>query len=138
MEASHASWGAKNKHRPLAAGFLTGRFVNDEAAGTRFDPDGPLGHVMRKMFSGDRLVDGMRRFDAAVRERGFSSPEVAIRWLMHHSALTGEDSVILGASRIEQIHETVGFTQKGPLPDDVVAMAEELWKSVEDLRGDVI
>ena len=93
---------------------------------------------MNKMFSGDQLVDAMKKFDVAVKEKGLSSPEVAIRWLMHHSALTKDDSIILGASRIEQIRDTVALTQKGPLTDDILVLTEELWNGVKDLRGDII
>ena len=94
--------------------------------------------MVQKMFSDDQLIDAMRKFDTAVKEKGLTSAEVALRWVMHHSALTEDDSIILGASRIEQIKETVALTRKGPLTDDVLALAEELWDSVRDLRGDII
>ncbi|KAK7188969.1 putative aldo/keto reductase [Paraphaeosphaeria sporulosa] len=42
-----------NGYQPLAAGFLTGKFVNNDYAGTRFDAASPVGNVMQKMFSGD-------------------------------------------------------------------------------------
>jgi aflatoxin B1 aldehyde reductase len=106
--------------------------------GTRFDPSSPVGNVMQKMFSGDELTVAMKKFDAAVQQKGLTSPEVAIRWLMHHSVLNDEDGVILGASRIEQVHDTVALTKKGPLDDDVLALAEEFWQDVKDLRGEIL
>lgn len=127
-----------DKYRPLAAGFLTGKFINNDTTGTRFDPNGPIGPIIQKMFSGDQLMDAMREFDTAVKQKGLTSPEVAIRWLMHHSALTEDDSVVLGASQIHQIQDTVALTRKGPLPDDVLVLTEELWDSVRELREDII
>ena len=90
------------------------------------------------MFSGDQLMNAMREFDTTVKQKGLTSPEVAIRWLMHHSALTEGDSIILGASQIQQIRNTVALTRKGPLTDDVLALTEELWDSVRELREDII
>ena len=127
-----------HQNRPLAAGFLTGKFVNNDYTGTRFDPTSPIGIVMQKMFSGDQLMAAMKEFDAAVKERGLTSVEVALRWLMHHAALTEDDGVILGASHIQQIHDTVAMCRKGPLRDDILALAEELWYNVKELRGEIL
>ncbi|KAL1596988.1 hypothetical protein SLS60_008570 [Paraconiothyrium brasiliense] len=124
--------------RPLAAGFLTGKFVNNDYTGTRFDASSPVGSVMQKMFSGDQLMVAMKKFDVAVRAEGLTPPEVAIRWLMHHSVLGDEDGIILGASRIEQVHDTVALTKKGPLKGNVLALAEELWHDVKSLRSEII
>ncbi|KAJ4293576.1 hypothetical protein N0V90_008859 [Kalmusia sp. IMI 367209] len=127
-----------NGYQPLAAGFLTGKFVNNDYTGTRFDPNSPVGSVMQKMFSGDELMAAMKRFDAAVKEKGLTSVEVALRWLMHHAALTEDDGVILGASRIQQVHDTVAMCRKGPLEDDVLALTEALWYDVKGLRGEIL
>jgi aflatoxin B1 aldehyde reductase len=93
---------------------------------------------MSKLFGAEELHVGVRKFDAAVREHGLSSAEVAVRWLAHHSALGDEDGIILGASSVEQIVETVGFIKKGPLGEEVVAIAEQLWDGVKGVRGEVI
>ncbi|KAF9737400.1 hypothetical protein PMIN03_000913 [Paraphaeosphaeria minitans] len=126
-----------NSYQPLAAGFLTGKFANNDYTGTRFDPASPVGNVMQKMFSGDQLMMAVKKFDAAVQEKGLTSPEVAIRWLMHHSVLDDEDGIVLGASRIVQVYATVALTKKGPLEDEVLALAEELWQDVKSLRGEI-
>lgn len=124
--------------RPLAAGFLTGKFVRNDVAGTRFDPASPVGNIMQKMFSGDQLIEAMNKFDAAVQEKGLTSQEVALRWLMNHSPLGDGDGVILSASRIDQIHATVGLTKKGPLEEDVLVLVEQLWQDVKSLREDIL
>lgn len=64
--------------------------------------------------------------------------EVAIRWIMHHSALRDGDGVILGASRTEQVQETVAMIRKGPLPGAAVETAEELWQKLGVSRGEIL
>ena len=93
---------------------------------------------MKNLFGADELHEGMKRFDAAVKKHGLSSAEVAIWWLAHHSGLGEDDGIILGASRVEQIVETVGFVGKGPLDGELVGVAEELWQGVKGIRGEVI
>ena len=57
---------------------------------------------------------------------------------MHHSALSDRDGVILGASKTEQVQETVAMIRKGPLPGPAVELAEELWQEVEVSRGEIL
>ncbi|GAP91837.2 putative aldo keto protein [Rosellinia necatrix] len=123
----------------VAAGFLTGKFVNGQHAGTRMGDDNPLGKHMRAMYGSDEaLRAAVRRFDAGTRALGLTPLEVAIRWIFHHSELADGDCVLLGASRVEQVVENVGFFRKGPLPDPVLPLVEGLWESVKGSRGDVI
>ncbi|KAK6827300.1 Aldo reductase [Apiospora arundinis] len=122
----------------LAAGFLTGKLVNNEYAGTRFGDDHPYGQRIRQMFGGADLTGAMQKFDAEVKAQGLSSTEVAYRWLAYHSALGEGDGIIIGASRLEQVVETVGIIRHGPLPDAVVSLASELWEAVRGTRGEIV
>lgn len=56
--------------------------------------------------------------------------EIALRWLQHHSALTPEDGVILGASSAAQLEQNCTDSEKSPLPEDVVAAVDEAAKIV--------
>ncbi|KAK7996478.1 hypothetical protein PG989_004518 [Apiospora arundinis] len=123
-----------NGFQSLAAGFLTGKLVNNEYAGTRFGDDHPYGQRIRQMFGGADLTGAMQKFDAEVKAQGLSSTEVAYRWLAYHSALGEGDGIIIGASRLEQVVETVGIIRHGPLPDAVVSLASELWEAVRGTR----
>ena len=67
-----------------------------------------------------------------------TSIEVAIRWIAHHSALRDEDGIILGASKEKQVRETVAMIKKGPLPEEVLRTAENLWSAVKGSRGEII
>jgi hypothetical protein len=58
--------------------------------------------------------------------------ELALRWVVHHSMLSKEDAVILGASRIEQLEGNLKQIEKGPLEQRVVQQLDELWAGVKD------
>ena len=124
--------------RPLAAGFLTGNVANNERTGTRFSDDNPIGKLAQKLFGSEVLHAAMRCFDFEVRSHNMTSIEVAIRWIVYHSALRDEDGIIIGASKEKQIRETVAMIRKGPLPEELVKTAEKLWWGVEKTRGDII
>ncbi|KAJ8128348.1 hypothetical protein O1611_g5286 [Lasiodiplodia mahajangana] len=122
----------------MAAGFLTGKFVNGEHAGTRMGDDNPLGKAMQQMFGSEDVVNAVKKFDTETKALGLTPLEVALRWIFYDSKLTDDDFVLLGASKLEQIVESVAFVQKGPLPDNVRTLVEELWGSVKESRVDVI
>ncbi|KAH8805392.1 putative oxidoreductase [Xylogone sp. PMI_703] len=122
----------------LAAGFLTGRMVNNDQANTGFDDKNPLGKAVQRAFGADDLRDVMKKFDTAVRAHGLTPTEVAFRWVAHHSALRDEDGIILGASKTTQIVETVSLIEKGPLPTSLLTIAEGVWDSVKGTRGKLI
>ena len=127
-----------NAFRPLAGGFLTGGLVNGQTENTRFADANPLGKFAQKLFGAGDLHDAMREFDKAVRERGLTPTEVAVRWLAFHSDLGDGDGIILGASKVRQVKETAGWIVKGELNDDVVKLTEQLWDGVKASRGEII
>jgi aflatoxin B1 aldehyde reductase len=124
--------------RPLAAGFLTGKFINNEHAGTRFDDKNPLGNFAKKLFGAQDLHSAMKKFDVEVNSYNLTPIEVAIRWISHHSALKDDDGIIMGASKAEQIQGSFSMIKKGPLPAQVLKMAEDLWSAVKESRGEII
>ncbi|KAL8832268.1 MAG: hypothetical protein Q9191_000367 [Dirinaria sp. TL-2023a] len=127
-----------NAFRPFAVGFLTGKLVNNEHAGTRFGDEHPFGKLARGLYSAEDLHTAMKKFDNEIKLHGLTSVEVAIRWLAYHSVLEAEDGIVLGASKVKQIRETVAMIHKGPLPEEVVNSAESLWIAVKGSRGDII
>lgn len=54
--------------------------------------------------------------------------EIALRWLQHHSVLTPQDGIILGASSAKQLEQNCEDSEKGPLPEDVVQALDEAAK----------
>ncbi|KAL8720943.1 MAG: hypothetical protein Q9225_002270 [Loekoesia sp. 1 TL-2023] len=127
-----------NAFRPLAAGFLTAKLVNNEHEGTRLADNNPLGKAAQGLFVAEDLQTAMKRFDVEVRSYNLSSIEVGIRWIAHHSVLGDEDGIIIGASKVEQIRQTVGMIRNGPLPKEVLKVVESFWESVKDSRSEII
>lgn len=48
---------------------------------------------------------------------------------MHHSQLDPErgDSVIIGASSLQQLEQNLGLLEKDPLPQDIVGALDSAW-----------
>jgi aflatoxin B1 aldehyde reductase len=126
------------RNRVLAAGFLTGNFVNGQHAGTRMGDDHPFGKHMQRTYGSEDVLSAVRKFDRETRALGLTPLEVSVRWIFHHSILRDEDCVLLGASRAEQVVENVAAVRKGRLPDGVLPLVEEVWEAVRGSRGDVI
>jgi aflatoxin B1 aldehyde reductase len=122
----------------LAAGYLTGKLVNNQHAGTRFSDDSPLSTVMKKMFGVQETFEAVKRFDAEVKAQGLQSIEVALRWIAHHSALKDGDGIIVGASKVEQAISTVDLIRKGPLPETILPAIDAIWRDVKGSRGSVL
>ncbi|KAI1379046.1 putative oxidoreductase [Hypoxylon crocopeplum] len=127
-----------NAFRSMASGFLSGKAASGAAQGTRFDASNPLGGAMQRVFGAADLQAAVRSFDGETRARGATPLEVVVRWIVHHSALGEDDGVIFGASRTAQIVQTVEFTRKGPLSDELLSLAEALWDAVKETRGEII
>ncbi|KAF4556515.1 Aldo-keto reductase-like protein 16 [Elsinoe fawcettii] len=75
--------------------------------------------------------DSLRLHDvltAAVEKHGLTLREATLRWLMNHSILGADDGVILGASSSEQMEGNLEACGKGPLPEDLVKVFEDVWE----------
>jgi aflatoxin B1 aldehyde reductase len=59
-----------------------------------------------------------------------SATEAALRWIVYHSTLRDEDAVILGASREEQVVDSMEIVKRGPLEEEVVKAVEQVWEAV--------
>ncbi len=93
---------------------------------------------MQSVFGDEDLHVAMREFDSRVRAHGLTSLEVAVRWIAHHSALGDGDGIVLGASRVEQVRETVGMVGRGRLEGEVLGAVEGLWGRVGGIRGGIL
>ncbi|KAL2062011.1 hypothetical protein VTL71DRAFT_6277 [Oculimacula yallundae] len=124
---------------PLAGGFLTGKVSlpssdkDERLKGGRFAAGNfPL---YEQTFDKDELHVAMRAFAKKCEEKELTPTEVSLRWIMWHSVLGDGDSVILGATREEQLKKSMEFCKKGRLDDELVEACEELWSSVKGPIG---
>ena len=117
---------------------MTGKATTGNTAGTRFGDDNPLGKAMSGLFGAKDLNQAMQEFLEATDSHGLTTIEVAIRWIFHHSALGDQDGVVLGASRMSQIKETLEFIKRGPLSADVLRLTDNIWTAVKESRATIL
>ena len=113
-------------YNPLAGGLLTGKQTPAAPLpGTRFDrlP------FYRDRYWNDANFAAVQQLTEIAKSAGRSLTRLALGWLLHHPAVT---SVILGASKIEQLRENLAALDDGPLSPETLAACDEVWAS---LRG---
>jgi voltage-dependent potassium channel beta subunit len=108
-------------YSPLASGLLTGKYRGGVPAGSR-------GTMAGLSFLHDGLTDRARneavgRLEVIAKELGGSVGQLAIAWCTHNPRVS---SVILGASKVEQLKENLGALAIIPkLSSEVLARVDE-------------
>lgn len=105
---------------PLAQGLLSGRYLNDIPGDSRAAKNGFL--------KADSITPEKRallnRLNAFAASRGLTLSELALKWNLRDPRVT---TVLMGASRVSQLEENLGFLSK---PDLTSADLEELHRMV--------
>ncbi len=91
---------------PLAQGLLSDRYLNGIPADSRAAISGTFLESDRVT---DDLVAKLQRLNAIAQERGQSLAQMALCWVLAHAPVA---SVLIGASRPEQIIQNVGSVHK--------------------------
>jgi aryl-alcohol dehydrogenase-like predicted oxidoreductase len=106
---------------PLASGLLTGKYLDAVPEGSRATQPG---YEWLRPAVTDATSSGQVRRLAAVADRlGCSLAQLAIAWCARNPHVS---TVILGASRVEQLEENLGALDvMARLDDDVLASIEE-------------
>jgi len=103
-------------------------------AGSRFDASGGskgLAEMYRARYLNDGTAEAFKYLKTVAEEHKLRLTEIALRWCQHHSVLTPEDGVILGASSAEQLIQNCEDSAKGPLSEEVVAALDTANKIVQ-------
>ncbi len=90
---------------PLASGILTGKYLNGIPEGSRFSKPGM--EWLKDIYLNDNidsLNQKIRNLQKLSQELGMSLPQLGICWCLDNPNVS---TVILGASRIEQLNETL-------------------------------
>lgn len=114
-------------YNPLAGGLLTGKHAreNKPISGTRFD--GNKMYLDRYWHEDDfAAVEELR---SIARDSQKTLVELALQWILSREQV---DSVLLGASRLEQLTENLKACQGPKLPGDVLDRCDAVWRR---LRG---
>jgi aflatoxin B1 aldehyde reductase len=128
---------AIDAYSPTGGGFLAGTITSVDANPTegRYAP-GPMQHATRGRYFRPGIIEGATIIRRAAEEAGIPPLEVAMRWLVHHSALRGDgDGIVLGFSSLAQLKENLDALEKGPLGTDLLDTLEQAWRSARPDAG---
>jgi 1-deoxyxylulose-5-phosphate synthase len=114
-------------YNPLAGGLLTGKQRNsgEPATGTRFDKNQMY---LDRYWHADFFA-AVDELEIAARQAGITLVELSLRWLLAQPQV---DSILLGASRIEQLAQNLAASTGAPLAVSTLAQCDAVWKR---LRG---
>ncbi|KAH8884359.1 aflatoxin B1 aldehyde reductase member 3 [Thozetella sp. PMI_491] len=128
-------------YSPIAAGLLSGLVKDKDALPLegRF-----AAHVFnggpRKTYFQDSTFEALQTLKNAAAEHGLSMIEVALRWLVHHSALNikdgGGDGIVMGVSSVGHLQSNLDDLEKGPLPDALLGAIDAVWSIAKVDAGD--
>ncbi|KAI1363282.1 Aldo/keto reductase [Xylaria arbuscula] len=106
-------------YSPLASGFLTGRYERGQ----------PIGNLHLQHLWNEGYYDAMDVIKPVAQKQGLTVAEMALRWLVHHSALKNElsDAIILGAGSLKNLENNLTDLEKGPLPEEAVKALDDAW-----------
>src|SRR5271168_5294869 len=119
---------------PLAGGLLSGKYqLDDKPEKGRFSAEvGQFGATYRARYWHQREFVTIGKLREIAGERGEALPKLAIAWILANPAIT---SVILGASRTEQLTDTLAAADYSLEPELKVKLDD---LSAEYRRGDAV
>jgi len=106
----------------LAGGLLTGKHSKDSPQ-SRFS-----GENYFKRFWNDENFENLEKLSKVCAKYDLSLTQVVYSWLLMHSAIRpGVDGILLGASSVEQLRESLHFIKFAEtLPEDVVEVIDSM------------
>lgn len=127
-------------YSPVAGGFLTKTRAQLEAGSGRFQAGASAVSAQYiGMFLKPSYLNALDEWGRVAEAEGVSRAGLAYRWVKFHSGLKEGDGVIIGASSIAQLEETLAALEQGPLSEVAVEKIEKIWTLVEpDAPLDVV
>jgi len=107
---------------PLAQGLLTDRYLNGIQAGSRASK--PHGFLKAAQVTPE-TIDKVRRLNELAKKRGRKMSQMALAWVLRDKAMT---SVVIGASKMEQIDDAVGALDKLTFSEGELREIDEILK----------
>ncbi|CAG1017017.1 pyridoxine 4-dehydrogenase [Anaerolineales bacterium] len=107
---------------PLAQGLLTDKYLGGIPEGSRASK----AHGFLKPANiTDEKLDKVRKLNALAQSRGQTLAQMALAWVLRHEVMT---SVLIGASKVEQIEDAVGTLQRLDFSADALRKIETILK----------
>ncbi|TVY83577.1 Aflatoxin B1 aldehyde reductase member [Lachnellula suecica] len=118
-------------YNPIAGGLFSGKYTTtDIPTEGRFSDTAKSGQNYRSRYFRGPILDALAVIEPVVKKHGLRMPEVALRWVTHHSALNvtdGNDGIIIGVSSVDQLDQNLKDIESGPLPEEVVQALDKAW-----------
>lgn len=122
-------------YNPLAGGLFSGKVKSKdhlpEDEHSRFGAKSSAGANYRARYFKDATFEALAMVEEVAAKHNLSVIEIALRWVMHHSALNvakdGGDGIIIGVSSQAQLEDNLKNLEKGPLPEEVVQVLDQAW-----------
>jgi L-glyceraldehyde 3-phosphate reductase len=112
----------------LAQGLLTGRYLDGIPADSRA---GRPGTLSRELITDERVA-ALRELNRIASERGQSLAQLAVSWVLRDPRVT---SVVVGASSVAQLEDTVAAVGHTEFSDDELAAIDAV--AIDDPRIDL-
>ena len=122
-------------YNPLAGGLLKGKHSNKEAPpeGSRFQL-GTAGTRYQERYWHAQQFEAIEALRTIAKDAAMSMATLAMRWVISNPAITAP---IIGASRPEQLADSLAAAEQGPLPADLKTKLDEVtrsWRMVDEDR----
>ena len=119
-------------YSPLAGGLLTKTAQQIKDGAGRFD-EKTLGGMYRSMYMKPAYLEALSKWEAIANEEGCSRAELAYRWVTYNSPLKKEqgDAIVVGASTVEQLEQTLKGIQHGPLSRKACEGIDMVWEEIK-------
>ena len=110
---------------PLASGLLTGKYMNGIPSGSRLDLKG-YEWLQKDLDPAGPIPGVIQQFVAVSQRIGISPARLAVAWCLRNERVS---TVILGATRVEQLTETMKAI------DDVDALTPEIMAELDRIAA---
>ncbi len=121
-------------YNPLAGGFLTGKHrLETPVEGSRFDIM-PSGSIYHNRYWKQEAFEAVSLLQDFFVSRNKSLAQAAIAWTLHQNGIT---SAILGASRVEQLDQTLSAVDM-ELDSEELEMCSDIWFRLPRERDPVL
>ncbi len=118
-------------YNPLAGGMLTGRYRpgHQVEANTRFTLSGvaKAGELYQDRYWQEPVFAAVEKYRTWCGERDYDMVTTAVRWVMQQPGIS---SVIIGASRPEQLDASLAAAELSPLSKEDLQDLSQLWFSL--------
>ena len=105
---------------PLAQGQLTDRYLHGIPEDSRIRTDG---RFLKESILDEHRLDQIRKLNELAAQRGEKLAEMALAWLLQQKEVT---SVLIGASKTQQILDNIKAISSAPLTEEELKLIDEI------------